>query len=348
MSKVEKPIGIIGSGSFGIAVAKLMEHNPNVLVYSRKPETVEAINTAHRHYNTDLALSIVATSSPQEICERCDLIFPIVPSASFRTMVQTFSPFLRPYHMLIHGTKGFDLIGLKESELTRGVAVTRANLRTMSEVIMEESSVVRVGCLSGPNLASELIAGQPTAAVIASRFDEVIDAGQKVLNSKRFHVFGTYEIVGAEFAGALKNIVAIASGILGGKGLGRNIQAMLITRGLTEMIQIGKRMGASNRAFLGTAGIGDLIATATSTQSRNYSLGMRLAQGEKYDDIVKSMNEVAEGVRTLRIMHRIARTYKLHVPIIDMLQRVVFENFEIDRAIIYLMEYPYDVDVDFL
>jgi glycerol-3-phosphate dehydrogenase (NAD(P)+) len=346
--KKRPPVGIIGSGSFGIAIAKLINPNTDVLIYTRKAETMDAINNTHRHYNTDLGLNIRATLDPAEICASCRLIFPIVPSAAFRTTMQTFSPFLKPYHLLIHGTKGFDLVGIKEEELDRHSVVSRANLRTMSEVIAEETAVVRIGCLSGPNLASELIAGQPTATLIASKFDEVVDAGQAVLNSKRFHVFGSREILGAEFAGALKNIVAIGSGILGGKGLGRNIQAMLITRGLTEMILFGKRLGTSNQAFLGTAGIGDLIATATSTNSRNYTFGMRLAQGESRDEIITSMKEVAEGVRTLRIAHRVARTYRLHVPITEMMHRVVFDGFSIDKALEYLIEYPYDIDVDFM
>ncbi|MDZ7880405.1 MAG: NAD(P)H-dependent glycerol-3-phosphate dehydrogenase [Saprospiraceae bacterium] len=348
LEKVRRPVGIIGSGSFGIAIAKLINPNTEVLVYTRKSETADAINNTHRHYNTDLGLNIRATLDPAEICDKCRLIFPVVPSAAFRTTMQTFSPFLKPYHILIHGTKGFDLVGIKEEDLDRHSVVMRSNLRTMSEVIADETAVVRIGCLSGPNLASELIAGQPTATLIASRFDEVVDAGQAVLNSKRFHVFGSREILGAEFAGALKNIVAIGSGILGGKGLGRNIQAMLITRGLTEMILFGKRLGTSNQAFLGTAGIGDLIATATSTNSRNYTFGMRLAKGETREEIITSMKEVAEGVRTLRIAHRVARSYRLHVPITDMMYRVVFDGFSIERALEYLIEYPYDIDVDFI
>jgi glycerol-3-phosphate dehydrogenase (NAD(P)+) len=344
----KRPVGIIGAGSFGIAIAKLLEHNTEVLIFTRKPETVVAINDTHFYYGQSLSPAIRATNNPQDIAEQCRLIFPIVPSSGFRTTMQLFSPYLKPYHILIHGTKGLDLVGLAEDDIKRYTPVTRTNIRTMSEVIVEETSVIRIGCLSGPNLANEILDGQPTATLIASRFKEVIDAGKAALNSKQFHCFGSHEILGAELAGAFKNIIALGSGILGGKGMGRNIQAMLLTRGLTEMIAFGKKLGASNQAFLGTAGIGDLIATATSTNSRNYTFGMRLAQGETREDILSSMTEVAEGVRTLRLARSVARSYRLHVPISEMLYRVVFENFDIDRAIEYLMEYPYDVDVDFV
>ncbi len=219
---------------------------------------------------------------------------------------------------------------------------------TMSEVITHESVVVRVGCLSGPNLAKEIIDGQPTATVIASRFQEVIELGQAVLSSKHFHVFGSKDILGAELAGALKNVIAIGSGILWGKGYGKNIQAILITRGLTEMIYFGEKMGAENKAFLGTAGIGDLIATATSKDSRNFTLGFRLGQGESLKHVSDTMPELAEGVRTLKIAHQLSKYFKLRVPIVDMLYKIVFEQFEIDKAIDFLMVYPYDVDVDFL
>jgi glycerol-3-phosphate dehydrogenase (NAD(P)+) len=262
-------------------------------------------------------------------------------------MMQTFSPFLRPYHILIHGTKGFDLKNLTEQELKEG-KITRSGVRTMSEVIREESVVVRVGCLSGPNLASEIMAGQPTATVIGSKFDEVVSTGKKVLSSKYFQVFGTYEILGAELAGALKNTIAIGSGILGGLGLGKNLQALLINRGLMEMIYYGKALGSSPKPFVGTAGIGDLICTATSMSSRNYTFGFRLGQGEKTADILASMPEVAEGVRTLKIAKHLADHLKLHVPITQMLYRAVHEGYDIQQAIEYLMRYPYYVDVDFI
>ncbi len=342
-----KKVGIIGSGSFGIAIANLICKNKEVLLYSRKAENVAEINQHHRIKNYDIDPKIVATNDVAFFADSCELIFPIVPSEHFRKVIRDFAPHLRPSHFMVHGTKGLDLIDLDLNN-TKKITVTRNNIATMSEVILQESSVLRVGCLSGPNLASEILKGLPTATVVASRFDEVIDMSQEVLNSNRFHVFGTYEILGAEIAGALKNVIAMGSGILDGHGLGKNIQAMLITRGLTEMIKIGNALGASNRAFLGTAGIGDLIATATSSNSRNYTFGLRIAKGENIEDIKKSMTEFAEGIRTLQICTGLIKTYNIHAPIFSMLHKVIFENFPLNKAIDYLMEFPYDVDVDFL
>lgn len=341
--------GVIGSGSFGTAVANLLAINTDVLIFSRRDDLVQAINEEHRHpvFNLSLSERIRATSDPQEIAEKCPLIFPIVTSEGFRPMMQTFSPFLRPYHIMIHGTKGFDIKNMTEQELKEG-KITRNSVRTMSEVIKEESVVVRIGCLSGPNLASEIMAGQPTATVIGSKFDEVVSLGKKMLSSRHFQVFGTYEILGAELAGALKNIIAIGSGILGGLGYGKNLQALLINRGLMEMIYFGKAFGTSPKPFVGTAGIGDLICTATSMSSRNYTFGYRLGKGESAKDILTSMPEIAEGYRTLKIAKHLADHLKLHVPITQMLYRGVHEEYDMNLAIEYLMRYPYYVDVDFI
>lgn len=343
------PIGVIGAGSFGTAVANALAHNAEVLLFSRKQETVDEINRTHTHLGVNLSRRITATNDLEELALQCSLVFPIVPSTSFRRMMQALAPYLRPHHIIIHGTKGFDLKDLEEDDLNNpGIVVTRAQVRTMSEVVLEESSVVRVGCLSGPNLAAEIMAGQPAATLVGSRFREVIQAGQAALNSPRFHVFGSYDILGAELAGALKNVIALGSGVLGGLGLGRNIQGLLIARGLAEMVYYGKSLGASSQAFIGVAGIGDLVATATSSNSRNYTFGTRLAKGESAAQIRETMPELAEGVRTLRIARQLARQYKLHVPITSTLHGVVFEGLSVERALEYLMSYPYAVDVDFL
>ncbi len=350
MSAINKKVGVIGAGSFGTAISNLLALNGvEVLLYSRQQKLINKINKERQHFGITISDHIELTSDIEKIAKECTLIFPIVPSRGFREMMKALGPFLRPYHILIHGTKGFGLLDVTEEELLLSKPkITRDHVCTMSEVIRQESVVVRIGCLSGPNLSSEIMDGQPTATVIASQFTEVIKAGRKILNSAQFHVFGSYEILGAELAGALKNIIAIGSGILGGMGMGKNIQAMLLTRGLTEMIHFGKAMGVESRPFLGTAGVGDLIATATSKDSRNYTFGMRLGQGESAQAIMDSMLELAEGVRTLKIARQLARHYKLHVPITEMLYNVVFEEFDKNRALYYLMKYPYAVDVDFI
>ncbi|MBK7336715.1 MAG: NAD(P)-dependent glycerol-3-phosphate dehydrogenase [Saprospirales bacterium] len=338
-------VGVIGAGSFGTAISNLLALNARVLLYSRNAELVQQINQTHRHFDLDLSERIRATANLQEVAETCTLLFPIVPSANFREMMQELSPYLRPYHLLIHGTKGFD-VKRKAGEPEDG-PITSDNVCTMSEVIRQESVVVRIGCLSGPNLAREIMAGQPTATVIASRFDEVIELGKKVLSSRFFQVLHTHELIGAELAGALKNVVAIGSGILGGLGMGKNIQGILITQGLMEMVRFGEVMGASPQAFFGTAGIGDLIATATSTQSRNYSFGLRLGRGETVESINDTMSEVAEGIRTVLIARQLAEHYKLDVPITQTLYRIIYEGADIFEAIEALIRFPGEADVDF-
>lgn len=348
MEEKIQTVGVIGAGSFGTAIANLLAHNVDVLLYSRKQDLVNKINETHHHYNVDLSPRIVATNDLSEVAQKCTLIFPVVPSTNFRDMIKDLAPYLKPYHLLIHGTKGFDLGDLKFEDLQEGVSLSKDQVFTMSQVIRQETVVVRIGCLSGPNLASEIIEGQPTATVIGSQFNEVIKTGRKVLDSKKFKVFGTHDMLGAELAGALKNAIAIGSGILSGRNMGKNIQSMLITRGLVEMVYIGRAMGSDSKAFIGTAGIGDLVATATSSLSRNFTFGNRLAQGESLSEIMRTMPELAEGVRTIKVMWQLSKFYKIHTPITQMLHAVVFQGFDIDRALEYLISYPYAVDVDFL
>ena len=344
-----RTIGVIGAGTFGTAIANLLSQRAEeVLIFTRRPEKAERINRERTLHGLELPPNIRVITDRGELTQRCALIYPVVPSTAFRAMMRDLAPHLRPYHILIHGTKGFDLNIPDEAEQHSNFKVGRAHINTMTEVIRQESVVVRVGCLAGPNLASEIIEGQPTATVIASRFDEVIRLGQESLSTGNFHVFGTRELLGAELAGAMKNSIAIGTGILQGKGYGKNLQALLINRGLNEMITVGGAMGATPHAFLGTAGIGDLVCTATSTKSRNFTFGTRLGAGETVAAIKKSMPELAEGVRTLQFVRYLTRHFGIHAPIHDMLYRVIYDGVDIDVAIKFLMRYPYQVDVDFL
>ena len=343
-----KTVGVIGAGSFGMAVANLLAQNKEVLLYARRPEVAKALQQVRAYKERELHHDIQLTIDLEELAQRCELIFPIVPSENFRDMIQKLSPYLRPDHILIHGTKGLD-VRLPEGESLRTLeSLERSQMKTMSELIVEETVVRRVGCVAGPNLASEIEAGEPAATVVASRFEEVIREGQMALRSSMFRVHGNHDLVGIELAGVLKNVMAIVSGIMEGLGYGYNTRGLLITRGLAELIHIGKGLGADPRAFLGLAGIGDLVATCSSNKSRNFTVGYRLAKGEKLDEIIESMDEVAEGIKTVAIVKALCTRYKLAAPITQALHRTLFEELDIARGVRLLMEFPFREDVEFL
>ncbi|KXK40427.1 MAG: NAD(P)-dependent glycerol-3-phosphate dehydrogenase [Saprospiraceae bacterium] len=342
-----KTVGVIGAGSFGITVATILSHNVNVLVYSRQQSVVNAINDHHFHLRTQLSENIRATSDIECMASSCELLFAVVPSSAFRQMMKAFSPYLKPSHIIIQGTKGLDVSRISEEDW-KSLNFCKKDICTMTEVIRQESNVVRVGCLSGPNLAREILSGQPAATVIASEFDEVIKLGQTVLASNKFFAFGSHDLKAAEIAGSFKNIIALASGILAGLGMGKNMQSLLITRGLREMIYFGTAMGTSGAAYLGVAGIGDLIATATSEDSRNYTFGKRLGSGEDFDHIMATSTEVVEGVRTLKIIYQLSRNENLDLPIVIVLHKVIFEGLDIRRGLKFLMTDTYAVDVDYI
>lgn len=347
-TKPKKPVGIIGAGSFGLAMANMLARKNEVLLYARRPEAVEYIRSHESYKGKPLNDSIIATNNIQELAERCDVIFPIVPAGNFRQMMKQLAPHLHPYHILIHGTKGLDICMPPEPESGKKRVIDRSCIRTMSEVIREESVVVRIGCLAGPNLATELVQQQPAATVVASHFREVINEGIRLLRNDRFQVYGSADLIGVELCGVLKNIIAIAAGGLSGLGLGENARALLISRGMVEMIYLGRALGGNVQAFIGLAGVGDLVATCSSKLSRNYTVGYRLAQGETLEQILATMEETAEGIQTVKIMTQIADNLKVRAPITQMLYKVLFEGMRVQDALQYLMKYPFNADVDFL
>ncbi len=341
------PVGVIGAGVFGTAIANLLAENRDVILYSRRPEVIESISTSRVNRGQKINARIKPTTSIEEITSSCTLIFPVVSSSSFSEMIRTFSPYLRPDHILIHGTKGLD-VRLKQGEtLTEKTFLNRKMVRTMSEIILQETEVMRVGCLAGPNLASEIALGQPAASVIASRFDEVIREGQRALRSSRFQVFGNHDITGVELAGVLKNVIAIASGALSGLGYGENARALLISRGMVEMVHIGKLMGGEPKAFFGLAGVGDLIATCSSEKSRNFTVGYRLAKGEKIEDILSSMDEVAEGVNTVKVTNAFIHSAKTRAPMTETIYKCLFSGKTVKEGVDYLMNLPLGTDLDY-
>jgi glycerol-3-phosphate dehydrogenase (NAD(P)+) len=339
-------VGVIGAGSFGTAIVNLLAENQPALFYDRSEERRNEMRNTRMHRGFPLHENVIIADSLQQMAEHCYMLFPVIPSATFKEMIIDFSPYLRPDHIMIHATKGFHCEF--DIDTADAMSIRLKDIKTMSELILQETGIVRVGCMAGPNLALEIQEKQPAATVIASRFEEVIREGQNALRSDRFQVYGNNDILGIELAGVLKNYVALASGALNGLGYGENARALLITRGMAEMIYIGKALGADKRAFLGMAGIGDLIATCTSAKSRNYQVGYRIAKGEKLEAILQDMNEVAEGVRTLKVGKLIVDHIHAGAPLLQSLYKVMFEGLDMERAIKFLMRYPATSDAEYL
>jgi glycerol-3-phosphate dehydrogenase (NAD(P)+) len=348
LSDKDRPVGVIGAGNFGSVIANLLAQRRKVLLYARDEKVIAHMLSHKENRGYKMHDNIVPTSNLSSIAEQCNIIFPIVPSAHFRSMMKELSPYLHPYHLLIHGTKGFDVTLPKGHTIDSIKVLNRSMVKTMSEVIGEESVVARVGCLAGPNLARELAEGHPAATVIASHFNEVVNVGKKLLRTDHFQVYGNNDLVGVELAGVLKNVIAIAAGALSGMGYGENAKGLLISRGMVEMVYLGRALGGNTKAFLGIAGIGDLTTTCNSSLSRNFQVGMRLARGETLQHIMGSMDEIAEGINTVQIAKKCADYYKVRAPITKTLYHVLFEEMTVKKALEYLMRYPLNVDIDFI
>lgn len=341
---ITKPIGILGVGSFGTVIANIMAERHKILLYARKSETIENINIKKKHRDIDIHPNITATADISQVASQCDVIFPVIPSYAFRSVIRELSPYLTPHHILIHGTKGFDVKVDLSHELK---PIYPKDIYTMSEVISEETPVHRIGCMSGPNLAKEIAQKQPAGTVLASKFKEVIDIGTMILENDRFQVYGSHDIKGIELAGIFKNYMAIAAGASSALGFGENVKALLITKGISEMIAIGNSLGVNPKAFLGLAGIGDLVATCSSPLSRNYTVGYRLGKGESLADIKASMTEAAEGINTVRVIKSLSDTLKITAPLVTIIYKVMYEGYSLENGIRLLMRLNVGQDVEF-
>ena len=344
----DKPVGVIGAGNFGSVVANLLARQRNVLLYARDERVVQRINETRENRGHKMDARVTATNNLAHVADKCEVLFPIVPSGHFRSLMRQLSPWLHPYHILIHGTKGFD-VNLPEGQTLDSIEkLDRSMVKTMSEVIQEETVAVRVGCLAGPNLSRELAEGHPAATVIASHFNEVFTIGRRLLRNEHFQVYGNNDIVGVELAGVLKNVIAIAAGALNGMGYGENARGLLVSRGMVEMVYLGRALGGNTKAFLGVAGVGDLVTTCNSSLSRNFTVGHRLAKGERLSEILQSTDEIAEGINTVKVAKKCADHYKVRAPITTTLYQVLFEDMTVKKALEYLMRYPLNIDIDFL
>ncbi len=335
-------VGVIGAGSFGTAVANLLaEKSPVILVASNEAQA-NIIRSSNQSAGQKLNANIQVTHDLQHLASNCKVIFPIIPSQDFYSCMVDLQPYLNADHILIHGTKGLHLT----TEIS--ASIRKEDLLTMTQVIEKVTGIKKTGCLAGPNLAREIAEGKPAATVVASSSQEVLDIGQTLLRSSNFQVLWNDDLYGVELCGVIKNIMAIASGALSGFELGENAKALLVNRSMVEMIHIGTHMGAGLKAFLGVAGIGDLMATCNSPKSRNFTVGYRLAKGESAQQIMTSMEETAEGVNTTRLIYHLSEHYDWKTPITKLVYKVLFEKFPVQNAMGLLMKLPAREDIDFI
>ena len=294
---------LLGGGSWGTTVASLIARNAPVTLWARDEATVHEINTEHSNTKylpgARLSSKLVATQSIEEAVAPCDVLVMGVPSQHFRSVLQQAREHLRPWVPVNSLTKGL--------ELSTGLRMT--------EVIQEEMPGHPVGVLTGPNLAREIIQGQAAASVMAMEDEIIVRELQQLFHSGLFRVYTNTDLVGCELGGVLKNIIAIAVGMGDGQGAGDNTRSALITRGLAEIIRLGVAMGGRPETFSGLAGMGDLIATCTSAQSRNHHVGFELGKGRSLEEIIEEMVMVAEGVKSAPTVMALGKKYGVKMPI---------------------------------
>ena len=311
---------VVGGGSWGTTVAHLAAHNGPTTLWARDAETVAGINRDHRNHrylpDHPLHPELVATGDLVAAVADTDLLVMGVPTGAFRSTCEVIAPHLRPWVPVVSLAKGFE-------------PETRLRMTQIVEQVLPDRPV---GVLSGPNLAKEIMAGQPAGAVVAMTEQHIAARLQDVFSTPHVRVFSHHDVIGCELGGALKNVYAIAAGTVEGRGLGDNARSAVITRGLAELIELGTKMGGEPLTLAGLAGVGDLLATCISPQSRNSSVGRRLGEGVPLAQILEEMNQVAEGVKAVKVVRELARRHEVFMPIAEQVYQVCWEGRDPDFA----------------
>jgi glycerol-3-phosphate dehydrogenase (NAD(P)+) len=304
-------VTVLGAGSFGTTIASLIAPRHATLLWARDPALAIEIRErrANERYLEGFLLpeALMTTSDLEVAVHGADVLIVGVPSHGFRDVLKQAAPFVRPWVPVVSLTKGFET----------------GTLQRMTEVISEVLPGHPAAALSGPNLAREIMAGQAAASVIATKDLTVATALQQILHRGVFRIYTNHDVIGCEVAGALKNVVAIAAGMAQGVGAGDNTRAAVISRGLAELTRLGVALGGEIQTFAGLAGVGDLVATCISPQSRNRFVGEQLGLGRSLPAILADMNMVAEGVKTARTAMDLAARHGVEMPICGIIQRVL-------------------------
>ena len=321
-------IAVVGGGSWGTTIAHLFAHNTRTVLYARDLSVARSIDSENLNprYLPGCCLhpGLRATDDLAEAVGGADAIVMAVPSHGFRAALQLMTPHVR--------------LGTPVLSLAKGLEGHTA--MRMTEIVADELPDHPVGVLTGPNLAKEIMAGHASAAVLAMDDPSAAQRIRSVLAVGHFRVYTGTDVVGAEMAGATKNVIALAAGMADGLEAGDNTKAALITRGLAEMTRLGMAAGGDSLTFSGLAGMGDLVATCISDQSRNRHVGERLGRGKSISEILASMDQVAEGVRSTPVVVEMARSLGVDMPIAEEVWAVIEEGRPADEAYRALLDRP--------
>jgi glycerol-3-phosphate dehydrogenase (NAD(P)+) len=307
-------VAVIGGGSWGTTVASLVARNCETILWARRPELAEEISSqrTNERYLPGFVLpeTLRASADLEKAVREADVVVLGVPSHGFRETVLELRPYVRPWIPIVSLTKGIE----------------HGSLMRMTEIVAELLPGHPAGVLTGPNLAREIMDGQAAASVIGMEDLVVAEVLQTVFAGGLFRVYTNHDVVGCELGGALKNVIAIATGIAQAISVGDNTRAMVITRGLSELSRLGVAMGGELDTFSGLAGMGDLLATCMSPFSRNRQVGEQLGRGRTIEEITADMNMVAEGVKTAGVVMELATRHDVEMPISEEMHAVLYEG----------------------
>ncbi len=307
-------VGLLGAGSWGTTVASLIAPKAPTMIWARSGDVAREINEQHTNERylpgSGLPASLRASDSVDETVRDADVVVMGVPSLGFRAVLEEVRRTLRPWVPVVSLTRG-----LEEGSHLR-----------MTQLIEELLPGHPAGVVTGPNLAREIMGGFAAAAVVALDDETIVKELQRLFTCGLFRVYTNQDVIGCEVAGALKNVIAIAAGMGDGMRVGANTRSAVITRGLAELTRLGVKMGGAPATFAGLAGMGDLIATCTSPQSRNHHVGVELGKGRPIAEILGEMRMVAEGVKTSRVVVELAERLGIEMPIAREVYGVIYEN----------------------
>ena len=317
---------IVGAGAWGTALADLVARNgQRAVLWARETDVVADVNANHTNSRflkgAALSPSLTATDDLAAALKDANTITFVAPSHVLRAVIRSAAHAVRDDAILIVATKGIE----------------RESFALMTEIVAQELPGRAVVALSGPSFAAEVAQRQPTAVVAASREEGAARRTQQLFSSAEFRVYTQRDVVGVELGGALKNVMAVATGVLDGLGLGFNPRAALITRGLAEMTRLGVALGAEPRTFAGLAGMGDLVLTCTGSLSRNRTVGVEIGQGRPIAEVLHARETIAEGVITTQSAHALAMSRGVEMPIVRTMHRILFEAMPPRDAIAELM-----------